>query len=405
MEIIAKGVDISNHNGNIDWNRVKKTEVNFVIIRAGFGFNTVDPMFKTYIENAVKCGLDIGIYWFSYAGSAVDARKEAEFCLKTIAPYKKHINYPVFFDWENDSYNYVKRVYGITPTKKLISDMAIEFMDTIGQAGYKVGNYNSVSYLNTYFDDRVKGNYDTWVAHVKDKNGNPLEKTSYSGKYSLHQYSWVGRPSGFNSNTDMDYCYKDYTGKAATKAAESVKSDKYVVPNNVTFKVPTSKNVITTYFLKAHGEVKLSDHFKVKEFVSKSGNKLYSDKVKIHNKLIEILEALYAKLDCSMIIVNSGYRTAEHDKAVGGNGKGQHTLGRAADVVCYDKNKKIINAKAVCIALEEMGGVYGIGYISPNAVHVDTRPKSSQWYGDETKAGSPSIFKLGYKSFRDYFNM
>ena len=68
MELIAKGADISKHNGNIDWNRVKKTEVNFVIIRAGFGFNTVDPMFKTYIENAIKCGLDIGIYWFSYVG-------------------------------------------------------------------------------------------------------------------------------------------------------------------------------------------------------------------------------------------------------------------------------------------------------------------------------------------------
>ena len=55
MELIAKGADISKHNGNIDWNKVKKTEVNFVIIRAGFGFNTVDPMFKTYIENAIKC--------------------------------------------------------------------------------------------------------------------------------------------------------------------------------------------------------------------------------------------------------------------------------------------------------------------------------------------------------------
>lgn len=96
--------------------------------------------------------------------------------------------------------------------------MAVEFMDTIGQAGYKVGNYNSVSYLNTFFDDRVKENYDTWVAHVRDANGNPLEKTSYKGKYTMHQYSWVGRPSGFPSKTDMDYCYKDYIGRGtATK--------------------------------------------------------------------------------------------------------------------------------------------------------------------------------------------
>ena len=120
----------------------------------------------------------------------------------------------------------------------------------------------------------------------------------------------------------MDYCYKDYIGRGTATKTETVKSSKYVVPDNITFKVPTFKNVITTYPLKTYGEIKLSDHFKVKEFTSKFGNKVYSDKVKIHNKLIEILEALYAKLDCSMIIVNSGYRTAEHDKAVGGNGSG-----------------------------------------------------------------------------------
>ncbi len=403
MELIAKGVDISKHNGNINWNRVKKTEVNFVIIRAGFGVNTVDPMFKTYIENAIKCGLDIGIYWFSYAGSIADVRKEAEFCLKTITPYKKNINYPIFFDWENDSYNYVKRVYNINPTQKLVSDMAIEFMDIIERAGYKTGNYNSVSYLNTYFDDRVKENYDTWVAHVKDANGNPLEKTTYKGKYTMHQYSWVGMPSGFNSKTDMDYCYKDYTGKGTAIESKPINSYKYVVPDNITFKVPKSKNVITTYPLKTYSEAKLSDHFKVKEFSSKSGTKVYSDKVKIHNKLIEILEALYAKLDCSMIIVNSGYRTSEHDKAVGGSGDGYHCKGQAADIICYDKNKKIIDAKTVCITLDEMGGIYGIGYISERAVHVDTRLKDKKWYGDETKFGSPNILKFGYKSFREYF--
>lgn len=62
----------------------------------------------------------------------------------------------MFFDWESDSYNYVKKTYGITPTKKLVSDMAVEFMDTIGQAGYKVGNYNSVSYLNTFSMTELK---------------------------------------------------------------------------------------------------------------------------------------------------------------------------------------------------------------------------------------------------------
>ena len=196
--------------------------------------------------------------------------------------------------------------------------------------------------------------------------------------------------------------------QASTPTATTISTNKtYSVPSGITFATATTKNVITTYSYKSHKEKKLSDHFKVKEFVSirKNSNTLYSDKIKIHNKLIIILEALYKELDCSKIIVNSGYRTAAHDKAVGGNGTGQHTLGRAADIVCYDKNGRIINAKKVCCTLEDMGGIYGIGYISANAVHVDTRVKSNKWWGDETKSGSPSISKFGYSSFHDYFNM
>ena len=207
MNVLYKGVDISSHN-SINWNKVDPKEIDFVIIRAGYGFNTQDKQFKTNIENAIKKGIPVGIYWFSYAGSVEHAKKEAEFCLNVIGAYRKYIALPVFFDWENQSYDYVVKTYKITPTKQLVSDMAIAFLETVKKAGYKVGNYNSVSYLNTYFDNRVKDNYDTWVAHVKF-GGKPLEQTSYKGRYSIHQYSWVGRPSGFNSNTDMDYCYVD----------------------------------------------------------------------------------------------------------------------------------------------------------------------------------------------------
>ena len=83
MEILYKGVDISKHN-SINWNKVRKTEIDFVLIRAGFGVNTVDEKFIENIENAIKCGFDIGIYWFSYASNPIQAKQEAEFCLKTI---------------------------------------------------------------------------------------------------------------------------------------------------------------------------------------------------------------------------------------------------------------------------------------------------------------------------------
>lgn len=389
MNVLYKGVDISSHN-SINWSKVDPKEIDFVIIRAGYGFNTQDKQFKTNIENAIKKGIPVGIYWFSYAGSVEHAKKEAEFCLNVIGAYRKYVTLPVFFDWENDSYNYVVKTYKITPTKQLVSDMAIAFLETVKKAGYKVGNYNSVSYLNTYFDDRVKDNYDTWVAHVKS-GGQPLEQTSYKGKYSIHQYSWVGRPTGFLSNTDMNYCYVDYiSGKNTTS----------VTPTNTTYLVDYKKeqsSKVVSYNLTTQGDMLLSPHFKVKEFKSPDSNT-----VKIDNRLIWILEKLYADFNCSKLIINSGYRTPTYSVKVGGSSTDRHTLGEASDIKLFDKSGKIISAKLVCQKLCEYGNVFGIGYISETSTHIDTRPKLYIWFGDETKG--VSLIKNGYTDFNEYFN-
>lgn len=391
MTILYKGVDISSHN-SINWNKVDPKEIDFVIIRAGYGFSTQDKQFKTNIENAIKKGIPVGIYWFSYAGSVEHAKKEAEFCLNVIGAYRKYITLPVFFDWENDSYNYVVKTYKITPTKQLVSDMAIAFLETVKKAGYKVGNYNSVSYLNTYFDDRVKDNYDTWVAHVK-KGGQPLEKTSYTGKYTMHQYSWVGRPSGFNSDTDMDYCFVDYIGGKNTVTTP-------VTPITPTYLVDYKReqaSKVVSYNLTTQGNLYLSPHFQVKEFKSPDSNT-----VKIDNRLIWILEKLYADFNCSKLIINSGYRTPVYSVKVGGSSTDRHVLGQAADIKLFDKSGKIISAKLVCQKLCEYGNVFGIGYISETATHVDSRPMQSVWFGDETTG--VSLIKAGYTDFDSYFN-
>ena len=115
-----------------------------------------------------------------------------------------------------------------------------------------------------------------------------------------------------------------------------------------------------------------------------------------------MLEAIRKKLKCSKVIINSGYRTSEHDKAVGGSGSGQHTKGKAADIVCYNSLGKI-SGKDVCCAAEDLGAT-GIGYISTHAVHVDVR-SGSKWFGDETK-GNKSISKInGAQSFYTYFGI
>ena len=130
--------------------------------------------------------------------------------------------------------------------------------------------------------------------------------------------------------------------------------------------------------------VQLSKHFNVSEFRCKCGK---AHDTLINPTLIQKLEKLYAALDCSKIIVTSGYRCAAHDKAVGGNGSGQHTKGTAADIRCYDKSGKVISTKLVACKAQDIGFL-GIGNIDSTytAIHVDVRP-SGKWYGDEAVKG------------------
>lgn len=131
----------------------------------------------------------------------------------------------------------------------------------------------------------------------------------------------------------------------------------------------------------------LSKHFNVREFRCKCGR---NHNTEINPELISKLEVLYKQLNCKKIIVNSGYRCSAHDKAVGGNGCGQHTKGNAADIVCYGSGGKIISTKKVACEAQEVG-FGGIGNIDSTytAIHVDVRT-GLKWYGDEAVAGGTS---------------
>ena len=154
---------------------------------------------------------------------------------------------------------------------------------------------------------------------------------------------------------------------------------------------------VNTYSKSKDGNKTLSAHFKVREFKCVDG-----DKILIDTELVKMLEKIREKLKCTKIVLNSGYRTPAHDKAVGGSGKGQHTKGKAADIVCYNADGKI-SAKKVCCAAEDCGAK-GIGYISESATHIDVR-SGAKWWGDETK-GNKSISKInGAQSFYTYFGI
>ena len=157
------GIDISKWNGEIDWKAIKKANIDFVIIRAGYGTGYVDPYFKINIENAIKNDLMIGIYWFSYSYTYQGAKLEAEKCYKTIRKYKDNITLPVFWDFEYDSVNYARK-HGHSINKKLASGMADTFCTTIKNKGMRAGIYTNIDYTNRYFSKDVLSKYHTWIA-------------------------------------------------------------------------------------------------------------------------------------------------------------------------------------------------------------------------------------------------
>lgn len=157
---------------------------------------------------------------------------------------------------------------------------------------------------------------------------------------------------------------------------------------------------VMTYSYKHDKDKYCSEHTKVKEFASKRGNKLYSNTVLIDEELINKIELLFTALNCSKYIISSGYRTPEHDKAVGGNGKGQHTKGKAVDACFYDKKGAIIPAPYVCCVAQDLG-FKGIANISKNYryVHLDMRTVGT-YKGDETKG-----YNTVTNDFYKYFNI
>ena len=150
---------------------------------------------------------------------------------------------------------------------------------------------------------------------------------------------------------------------------------------------------ILTY--KFDDQTQLSPHFNAREFRCQCGQ---PHETLIASELIDKLEALNTALNCSKIIVTSGYRCPEHDKAVGGTSSGQHTKGTAADVCCYGQDGQPISSKTVCCKAQDLG-FGGIANITSSYqyTHLDVRT-GYRWLGDETK-GNGTITDDFYKYF------
>lgn len=203
-----KYIDISTFQGEPDFEKVKD-EVDGVIIRAGYGQNNIDAQFKRNISECNRLGIPCGVYWFSYAYTEEMARKEAEYCLAAIRPYK--VELPVCYDFEYDSVDKAAKK-GVGIGKTLATALVHAFCGTIEKAGYYAMNYTNGDYLNRYFDETTL-RYDLWYA-AWPKNPDPADPPRKCG---IWQFTSKGRINGIKGNVDTNYVYKDYP--AIIKAA------------------------------------------------------------------------------------------------------------------------------------------------------------------------------------------
>jgi GH25 family lysozyme M1 (1,4-beta-N-acetylmuramidase) len=194
------GIDVSRHNGTIDWNAVKASGVDFVIIRCGYrgsstGALIEDQNFKTNIKGATAAGLKVGVYVFSQAIDEVEAVKEASLAVSLVKGY--NLTYPIFIDTESSG----GRADAID--KETRTAVVNAFCQTVQAAGYKPGIYAS----KTWFEDKLNmgsiGNYKIWLAQY-------AATPTYKSKYDMWQYSSKGKISGINGNVDLNYSYLGY---------------------------------------------------------------------------------------------------------------------------------------------------------------------------------------------------
>lgn len=212
---VAKGLDVSHHQGKIDWEKVSKSDVDFVIIRCGYGNDLTSQDDKYFAQNVAGCekyNIPYGIYIYSYALNVSDAKSEANHVLRLIKSTGAKPTYPIYIDYEDSSQN------GLTP--KQLGNFATAFFNKTIAAGYKAGVYANLNWWTNKLTDSRFNQWTKWVAQYNSA-------CSYTKPYQIWQSTSTGKVPGVNGNADLNFlmqfdCIEDghiYSQWVTTKSA------------------------------------------------------------------------------------------------------------------------------------------------------------------------------------------
>lgn len=205
-----KVIDVSKHQGDINFPAVKAAGIDTAIIRCGFGDDAQsqdDPFWRANVERARAAGLRIGAYLYSYADSVAHAQSEASHAIRLLKGIS--LDLPIFYDMEDEN-----TTGKCSPV--LLGDMAEIFCKALQDAGYQVGIYaNKYWFTNKLTDPRFE-KWDKWVAQY-------YKECTYSGMKVGWQYTSTASVDGVQGNVDISEFYKDYLTESVTPAAPQEK--------------------------------------------------------------------------------------------------------------------------------------------------------------------------------------
>lgn len=231
-----KGIDVSRYQGAIDFKKVKASGISFVMLRCGSAYNHTackDKCFETFYKQAKEAGLNVGVYFFSYATTVAQAKEEAKWCLDMIKG--KTFEYPIACDMEADC--------TAKTGKTNCSAMCDAFCSELEKNGYFAMLYSNKYWLTSLFNADVYKKYAIWIAQYNNK-------VTWDGKYTIWQYTSKASIPGVKGNCDANICTVDYPSIIKKAGLNGFKkpTTTTVTTNPKTENKPTS--VANTYTVK-----------------------------------------------------------------------------------------------------------------------------------------------------------
>lgn len=222
--VTSRGIDVSAHQGKINWAQVAASGVDFAMIRVGFRGQTSggiyeDAYFKTNVAGAAANGIKVGIYFYSTAINENEALEEAVWVVKKISTYR--ITYPVVYDFEDFNAMRCANVGGAQATSN-----ALTYLQFVKANGYEPMMYANKSDITKRLN-RGAFQMKFWLAHY-------TTQTDYAGNYQMWQYTSKGSVPGIAGNVDMNIAYFSYGSTAAAKHTHNYSEE---VKNS--YKAPT----------------------------------------------------------------------------------------------------------------------------------------------------------------------